>query len=210
MPRGFTEEERAAIMERLVEAGHDLFSRFGLKKTNVSELAEAARISKGAFYRFYPSKESLFMDVIEKAEGRYREELLSVIQIPGAKPRSRLLGVLQKAFTLLEELPLLQFMTSSDYGQLFQSVPTEKVKEHLRSDRLFFETFIANCRAAGIPIEVDADEISNLLYPIVLAVLHKDELGMEAYGGSIDVLLELVAAFCLGEVELDRERASRP
>ncbi len=79
MPRAFTEQERTVIGRRLLQQGYRLFSTYGLAKTNVEEIAKAAGISKGAFYLFYESKEALFMDVIEEAEVRVRQELLAVI-----------------------------------------------------------------------------------------------------------------------------------
>ena len=56
MPKGFTQHEKKLINERLLEQGNKQFSAFGLKKTNVEELARAAGISKGAFYLFYNSE----------------------------------------------------------------------------------------------------------------------------------------------------------
>jgi AcrR family transcriptional regulator len=63
MPKAFTEQEKELIRKRLLEQGHKQFSAYGLRKTNIEELAEASGISKGAFYLFYTSKEALFMDV---------------------------------------------------------------------------------------------------------------------------------------------------
>ena len=88
MPKGFTEHEKELIRKRLLEQGYKQFSAYGLKKTNVEELAEASGISKGAFYLFYESKEALFMDVIELAEERFRQEILAAIDLPGPSPRA--------------------------------------------------------------------------------------------------------------------------
>ena len=73
MPRAFSEQEKELIRKRLLEQGHRQFSAYGLRKTNIEELAEAAGISKGAFYLFYASKEAIFMDVVEQVEERFRQ-----------------------------------------------------------------------------------------------------------------------------------------
>jgi AcrR family transcriptional regulator len=198
------------IGKRLLEQGYKLFSAYGLKKTNVEEIAKAAGISKGAFYRFYESKEALLMDVIEQAEIRVRQELLAVIDLPGPSPRARLFAVLKKAFILFEAIPILQFFTGSDYDLLFRRVPAEKLQEHLASDRVFFEELITRCRKAGIPIRAQSEQISGLLYLLVLAILHKDDFALNNFSGSIDLLLELVAAFCLGEVEIQLQKPISP
>jgi AcrR family transcriptional regulator len=203
MPKGFSEHEKEVIRKRLVEQGYKLFSAYGLKKTSIEELAEAARISKGAFYLFYESKEALFMDVGELAEQRYREQIFAAVDLPGPSPRARLLAVFKTAFELVKTIPVLQFLTGADYDLLFRRVPAEKLQEHLASDRLFFEALVARCQAAGIPICVAPAEIGRLLYPLVLSLMHADDLGPDVFSDSTDVLLELVAAYCLGEVRLE-------
>jgi AcrR family transcriptional regulator len=210
MPKAFTQQEKEWIGERLLEQGYKLFSAYGLKKTNIEELAEAAGISKGAFYLFYESKEALFMDVAELAEKRFRQEVLAAIDLPGPSPRARLFAVLKKAFDLFETIPILRFFTSRDYDLLFRRIPTQKLQEHLASDQVFFEELIARCQEAGIPVRARANVISGLLYPLVLSIFHKDDLSLNNFSQSIDLLLELVAAFCLGEVESQVAIAPQP
>ncbi len=202
MPRAFSEQEKEIISHRLLEQGYRLFSAYGLKKTNVEEIAQAAGISKGAFYAFYESKEALFMEVIEEAEKRARKQLLAAIDLPGPSARARLYGVLKKAFELFTEIPILRFLSGSDYELLFRSVPAEKLQQHLANDLAFFNDLVARLRSTGIPIQAEPGQIGALLYPIVLSILHQDELSRFNVGNAIDAHLELVAAFCLGEVAL--------
>ncbi len=209
MPRGFSEHEKEVIRKRLLEHGYKLFSTYGLSKTNVEELARAAGISKGAFYKFYESKEALFMDIIEQAEVRLRRDLMSVVALPGPSPRARLLAALKRAFALFDEMPILRFFTGGDYELLFSRVSPAQLQEHLDADRHFIDEFIAHCRAAGIPIRVNAEQITGLLYPLVLALFHRQDLGTEGFSGGIDVLLELVAAYCLGEIKTGKPVAKR-
>ena len=209
MPKAFTEHEKDLISKRLIEQGYKLFSVYGLKKTSIEELAQAAGISKGAFYLFYESKEALFMDVAELAEQHFRQEILATVDLPGPSPRARLYAILKKAFSLMKTIPILQFLTGSDYDLIFRRTPPEKFQEHLANDRVFFDELIAHCQNAGISIKVKPDEIITLLYPLVLSILHEDDYGALRLGGGIDVFLELVAAFCLGEVELQFQQPIR-
>ena len=209
MPKGFSEHEKELIRARLVQAGDKLFTAHGLKKTSIEELAAAARISKGAFYLFYESKEALFMDVVEEAEQRSRQAIFAAIDRPGPSPRARLLAVLQTGFAMLTTIPMLQFFTGSDYDLLLRRVPAEKVHAHLASDRLFLDELVSRCQAAGIPIRVRPEALASLLYALVLSSMHADDLNQSDAGGSLNVLLELVAAFCLGEITLQSPAAGR-
>ena len=202
MPKAFTERDKELIRARLIQAGDKQFSAYGLKKTNIDALARAARISKGAFYLFYESKEALFMDVAEVVEQRYRGEILAAVDRPGPSPRARLLAALKTGFDLLKTTPILRFFNGGDYDWLLRRVPLEKLQAHLDGDRLFFEALAARCQAAGIPIRVRPAAISRLLYPLALASMHAESLGPADVDNNVDVLLELVAAFCLGEVAL--------
>jgi AcrR family transcriptional regulator len=209
MPRAFSASEKEIIQRRLLEQGYRLFSVHGLKKTNVDELAAAAGISKGAFYSFYESKEALFMDVIEQAEAQLRVEILAAVELPGPTPRARLTALLGKAFDTVRSMPILQVFSSSDFDLLFWHLPESNLQEHLASDAVFMAELIARCNAAGIAITALPEQIFALLYPLVLYILRGDELSREAFPGShghnfsLDLLLELAAAFCLGEITLE-------
>ena len=200
MPKGFTDQEKAAIRARLLAAGEKQFSAHGLKKTSVEELAAAVKISKGAFYLFYDSKESLFIDVAEQVAARYRHDMLAALERPGATPRARLFAAFKVGFNLLKTEPILQYSTSGDYDQLLRRVPPEIMQAHMAQDHIFLETLIARAEELGLHIQVKPEQISGLLYPLVLGSLRVDELGPGGFEGNLDVLLELVAAYCLGEM----------
>jgi AcrR family transcriptional regulator len=203
MPKAFTEQEKELIRKRLLEQGHKQFSAYGLRKTNIEELAEASGISKGAFYLFYKSKEALFMEVVEQIEERLRQELFAMIDLPGPSPRSRLFAILHQAFHSVKTIPLLRFLTGSDFDLLIRRVPPETFQEHVAHDRAFINELITRCQNAGIPIRVHAEQLVSLLYPLVLTILYEDEYAATfPLGGSVDVFLELVAALWVGEIEL--------
>jgi AcrR family transcriptional regulator len=209
MPKWFSEEEKERIQQQLLEQGEKHFSQFGFKKTNVEEISRAVGISKGAFYRFYESKELLFMDVIEQVEIRGRREIMKSIELPGPSPRARLFGVLKKAFDLFGELPILQVFTSSDFDMLMRIVPVQTFQNHMSSDQEFFEVLFSRCQQAGIRIQVNAEEIVALLYPLVFSFLSNSNMGEKSLMGNLDIHLELIAAYCLGEIELECQEPDR-
>ncbi len=141
------------------------------------------------------------MDVIEDVELRVRKEILAAIETPGKTPRARLFAIFKKAFSLLETLPILRFLTGSDSDTLFRRIPVEKLQEHLASDNLFISELINKCRNEGIPIKMQPEQIIGLFYPLVISMLHKDDLKQENINRSFDTLLELIAAYCLGELK---------
>jgi AcrR family transcriptional regulator len=49
---------------RIIQAAQDLFSQSGYESASVSEICDRAGISKGAFYHHFPSKQSVFMELL--------------------------------------------------------------------------------------------------------------------------------------------------
>jgi AcrR family transcriptional regulator len=49
---------------KIMNAAQDLFSRSGFESASVSEICQLAGISKGAFYHHFPSKQSVFMELL--------------------------------------------------------------------------------------------------------------------------------------------------
>lgn len=205
MPKWFSDEEKEKIRIQLLEQGEKQFSRFGFKKTNVNEIAAAVGISKGAFYRFYESKELLFVDIIEQIEIRGRKEILTAIDLPGPSPRGRLFRLFKKAFELFAEFPILQVLSGTDFDILLRGVPVETFQDHVASDQGFFVEFSERCQKAGIPIQINANELLALIYPLVFSYLSGLGNGKQNLMGNIDMHLELIAAYCLGEITLKNQ-----
>ena len=76
MVRAFSEKEKGYIKSRLKDAARECLGRFGVRKTTIDQLVEMAGISKGAFYKFYPSKEVLFFSVLEDYQNSIIEEAI--------------------------------------------------------------------------------------------------------------------------------------
>jgi AcrR family transcriptional regulator len=66
MVRCTREESRAITRERLLASATLLFGRDGYAATSVERIAEAAGYSKGAVYSNFPSKEAIFLAVLDR------------------------------------------------------------------------------------------------------------------------------------------------
>jgi TetR/AcrR family transcriptional regulator len=66
VPR-LTPEMKAANRDRLLAAAADEFARLGLAGANINEISLAAGLAKGTVYNHFPSKEALFLAVVEQA-----------------------------------------------------------------------------------------------------------------------------------------------
>lgn len=67
------------VRQALLDAARDIFAYYGYNKTNVDEIAKAAKKGKSTFYYYYKSKEEIFKDVIEKEAQIFRMRIVESI-----------------------------------------------------------------------------------------------------------------------------------
>src|SRR3712207_797072 len=106
MPKGFSEREKAIIREKLLEKGRECFATYGIRKTSVEDLTDAAGISKGAFYLFFDSKELLFFEILGQFETEYHDDMVKVAESAVGTPRERITQFLNQAFSVWRTNPL--------------------------------------------------------------------------------------------------------
>ncbi|MGH2980468.1 MAG: TetR/AcrR family transcriptional regulator [Solirubrobacterales bacterium] len=90
MPR-VSADTKQATRARLLAAAAEEFGRVGLERANVDAISLAAGFAKGTIYNYFPSKEELFLAVVEEAS----EQATAAGSAPeGAPARERLTAML--------------------------------------------------------------------------------------------------------------------
>ena len=52
--------------QKIVSASRVLFAQFGLRKTSVDEIAKRARVAKATIYKYFHTKEDIFVEVVRQ------------------------------------------------------------------------------------------------------------------------------------------------
>src|SRR5918995_940971 len=86
-----TADTKEANRMRLLTAAAEEFARDGLEGANVNEISLAAGLAKGTVYNYFPSKQALFLAVVDEA-CRLAER--SAVPMPEASTAARLENVL--------------------------------------------------------------------------------------------------------------------
>ena len=80
--------------ERIERAARKLFTRQGFHGTTVRQIARNARISMGKLYLYYPTKEGIFIDLVQHMEQKMevlrQKEILPLMQSPDAESLKKL------------------------------------------------------------------------------------------------------------------------
>ena len=84
------ERKKRENARRLLDAGRELFQRQGFEDTSVEQIAEAANVSRGTFFNYFPSKESLLIEIADEEVRGLRHLLATnLAHIPSAVTRAR-------------------------------------------------------------------------------------------------------------------------
>jgi len=195
MPKAFSEHEKETIRLQLREKGIKLFEKQGLKKTSVDELAQAAGISKGAFYLFYESKEELFMEILEGLETDFRTRVFDFSANSKSNARKLLAKLLKDVLLTWDQFPLLKNFSRAEYEYLARKLSPQRIQAHVNSDNRFVEEFIKRIKREGIDVKASPQVISNLMKSLFFVSLHRDDLGTEGYVESMAILADLIARY---------------
>lgn len=177
MPTAFTEKERRLIQRELIDAAFEFAATRGMKKTTVEELSEKAGISKGAFYKFYNSKEELFFDAIEEAHAELYAAAENVLKkrndLTAAK---RVAKAIIAMFEYIEKNSFLPFL-ENDVPVIMRKIPEERVSQHNKKDLEQIKTLVDSY---DINLNVSFDLAMSVLSSISYASMHRKQIGPNA------------------------------
>ena len=195
MPRAHTPAERERIRERLLQAGLDGFTRVGLAKITIADLARDAGIGKGSFYQFFASKEELFLAVQEQEEAAFKATLVRELERAGSG-RAAVRTLLSITATRLDEHPFLRRLLDPEtLAELTLRVPPERLAAHQEADRRYFEALLHAWRRRGwLRPAVEPGVAFDVLTAVFSITLQRELLGAEAMGRAVAEIAEAVAA----------------
>jgi len=84
------EAQRTARRQEILDAAVRVFSEHGYHTASVSDVIDAAGISRGTFYLYFDGKEPLFLELLERFILRIRDAV-RVVDPDGANPTAELL-----------------------------------------------------------------------------------------------------------------------
>ncbi len=181
MAVGFTPEEKERILILLKQEAKICVSSIGMRKTTVDRLAQAAGISKGAFYKFFESKELLFLEVLEDWHKEIYDTALSVIQrLQGLPQAERAAQGLLAAFRIIVSHSLTEFLVA-DTPFLLRKIPKEIVLKRYHSDAVHLRYIIS---VSGLRLKTSEELAVTVIVTLMQALKGReadDDLFWQSY-----------------------------
>jgi AcrR family transcriptional regulator len=162
-------EQRQASMELLLEASLRLFVSQGYRATNLEQISSAARLTKGAVYFYFRSKEAVLLELLKRVQLTVVDKAIAVTSAAGPTPTDKLvayvhyqagLGITHRDEVLLLILMALEFKEREGEVQAF--IATLYARQCA-----FMEALVRSGRAAG---EFRRDVPTRELTSVILAI----------------------------------------
>jgi len=100
--------------QRILDAAKVLFSRFGLKKTSIEEIAQHAGLGKGTVYLYFKSKDEIFSVLASGFASEFEKALDEALQI-STSPMERLKAFIETRVSFFDR-------AFKEYGATAESI----------------------------------------------------------------------------------------
>ena len=164
---GRRERQKLERRATIVRCARNLFREFGYEATSVEQIAEAADVSAGTVYNFFPSKIEILMAFFSSDVEEKMAESLAALGPPPADPREGVLRLIAAQIRLVEGL-------SRKYVKLVvtQTLLTGRDSPAGRADAAVDALLTADLvdlinhykRAGALPSDLDTEARAKLIF----------------------------------------------
>jgi AcrR family transcriptional regulator len=157
---------QARRREQILDAAARLFAARGYGETDTQVLADRLRVGKGTIYRYFPSKEALFLATVDRVMRRLREAVdLAVAEL--ADPLARVSAAIQAYLEFFASQPGFVELLIQERAQ-FKDRKKPTYFQHRDANvgpwRDLFRGLIEAGTVRDISVEVITDVLSHLVY----------------------------------------------
>lgn len=156
---------------RILDAAADCFAQEGYDATGVAEICARAGVSKGAFYHHFPSKQSVFLTLLDRWLATLDQELNASREASAnvSEALERMAGLSALVFESARgQLPmLLEFWTQSVHDPLVWRATIAPYQRY----REFFQRLLEEGTADGSFRRVDSEVGGPLVVALAVGVL---------------------------------------
>lgn len=166
--RGRPKDATLAVQRRqqILDAAAPVFARHGYGSTDVQFVADALQVGKGTVYRYFPSKEALFLAAVDRAMQRLTERFAAEVYTI-AEPLERMERALRVYLGFFREHP--EYVESlilerAEFRDRKKPTYFKHRDSHMHGWHDLFGSLIAEGRMRDVPVERTAEVLNDLVY----------------------------------------------
>ena len=152
--------------EQILDAAAEVFARHGYRATDVQFVADALQVGKGTIYRYFPSKEELFLAAVDRGMRRLTERFQARVHTI-ADPLERAERGVAEYLTFFQEHPQYVELLIQERAE-FRDRKQSTYFVHRDANRgpwqELFHGLIAAGRVRDLSVDGLCDVLSDLVY----------------------------------------------
>jgi len=152
--------------EEILDAAAVLFAERGYSNTDTQALIKVLHVGKGTLYRYFSSKEELFLAAVDRAMHRLRERVDAAVE-GVADPLTMIARAIAAYLRYFEENPgnvELLVQERAQFKDRKQPTYFEHREKNVGRWRELFTRLIAEGRLREVPVERITEVLGNLVY----------------------------------------------
>src|SRR5256712_2873199 len=159
-------ERRLASTRRLLDSALHLFVSKGYRSTNLEQIAGAAKLSKGAVFFYFGSKEAVLLELLKRVEAIVVDEALETAAKAGPRAADQIVAFLHhqaKLGVTHRDEVLLLILMSLEFGG-HEGAVSREIRRIYRRLYAFVEKIIRKGRASGeLRKDLDPRELASII-----------------------------------------------
>lgn len=198
MPKAFDDTEKRRVRAALMRAGMVRFQREGVRAARIDDLSRDAGIAKGSFYAFFPSKEELFMAIVEERETMHRRDMMAFLRAATDDAETTAGGLFDLVLAKIETDPILNIvLANGEIPHLMRKLGPERFEASQDADAAFARDAAAAWAEAGRPAVSDGDLLSLLTIMLAMAA-QKRQMSDGQYRPAVALLRKMFVSQLTG------------
>ena len=188
----FSDSEIKKIHKTIIQTAIQSASSVGMKKTSLDAIVQTAGISKGSFYKFFSSKDVLFLEVIKSAEQNAFAVAYEVaVHNKDASPCECATLMIIAAFDYLYDTGVLDFI-KNNLEYLLNRVSDAAREDYEEQCRANIRTLL---KMANITVHFEMNLVVEIIRLLMVTFLHGNWIG-----SSHPAALKIIVRGCCQEL----------
>lgn len=195
--------------EEILDAAARLFARHGYSETDTQFLADQLQVGKGTIYRYFPSKQELFLAAVDRVMRKLREQIdADIAGSDDALDRiERAVHAYLRFFADNPDFVELLIQERAQFRDRKKPTYFEHRDRNVERWRAMYRDLIAAGRVREMPVECITDVFSQALYGTIFINYFTGE--PKPYDQQARDILDVVFHGILTDVEARRRGAAR-
>lgn len=189
----------------IYRCANELFGKQGFKKTGVSDITKAAGIAAGTFYLYYPSKDSLFMDIFLDENRKLKEDIVAAVDLNGDPPEVIREMILLNNKGMSENPILRQWYDRDVFVRIERKYREESGIEKIDFMYGIFIDAVRKWQAEGkMRIDIGSGMIMAIFSALINIDTHKEEIGLEYFPEVMEHIADFIIKGLTENVKSDK------